>query len=82
MGAFTLEKASMEVVCVFTQRTPEMRRSPKQTYTPGTPAMAAVNARSRFSRASVSGWESGSCEPVRITGLPAPASMKESAAAV
>ena len=34
----------MEVVCVLTQRTPEISRSPKHTYTPGTPACAAAKA--------------------------------------
>ena len=44
--------------------------------------MAVVKARSRLSRASVSGWDSGSCEPVRMMGLPTPHSIKLSAAAV
>ena len=72
----------MEVVCVLTQRTPEISRSPKHTYTPPTPACAAAKARRRLSRASVRGWPSGSCEPVRMTGLRSPASMNDSAAAV
>ena len=72
----------MAVVCVLTQRTPEIRRSPKHTYTPATPAWAAAMARRRLRRASLRGWPGGSWEPVRMTGFCTPASRNDSAAAV
>jgi hypothetical protein len=79
-GEFGESKASSPSVFILTVRLPRSRRASMKTHTSGTlrnPAMTTLTMTLRC--ASLKRSDSGSIEPVTITGFPRDSSMNESA---